>query len=738
MSKLLIVESPAKSKTIEKYLGSNYQVLSSVGHIRDIPKSASKKANAVDIENGFQPNYVTIEKKEKVIQELRDAAAKAEHVLIATDPDREGEAIGWHIKEVLELDENDYDRVTFNEITKDAVIEALKHPRKIDQDLKTAQEARRVLDRLFGYGLSGLIWTKVRYGLSAGRVQSPALRILAEREREIRAFVPDDYWQITADTKDAAGHIISLSYHHDIYDEKEKDLVEEECSKKTTFTISEVKETEAQRKANAPFTTSTLQQTASNRLGFSPARTMRAAQKLYEAGMITYMRTDSPMLSKQALAQIAGFVEDNFGKDYVEVTQYKGKSKNAQEAHEAVRPTDASRTKAGRTEDEKALYDLVWKRTIASQMVPAKSIRTKVTARNSDHIDIFSVSGTRLIFDGWLKAFPEAKGDDVLLPKLEKGDELRLLQLDTQAKQTTPPNRYSEAGLVKELEARGIGRPSTYAAIIKTLVDRGYTDKEGRTLYPTELGMVISGFLEEHFADYISDDFTASMEDDLDLMSEGKKDYVKTLSAFYGPFTKAVESKKDIEKLTTIGPVEDESITCPECDSPMDWKLSKTGKFMSCRRFPDCQGARTEEGKELEGPKDLGKPCPKCTEENKKEPGTLVLRDGRFGQFISCSTYPKCKYIEEDEETKKANSTGVACVECKDGEMMKKMGRFGEFYACSNYPDCTNAIKAKPTGRHCPMCGALMMEGTKTIPERCSVKTCPNHRPDKLEKESVK
>lgn len=738
MTKLLIVESPAKSKTIEKYLGSNYQVLSSVGHIRDIPKSASKKANAVDIENGFKPNYINIEKKEKVIAELQKAARRADHVLIATDPDREGEAIGWHIKEVLELGDKDYDRVTFNEITKDAVVEALKHPRKIDDDLKTAQEARRVLDRLFGYGLSGLIWTKVRYGLSAGRVQSPALRILSEREREIQAFIPDDYFQITAETKDASGHVLTISYHHDIYDVKEKDLVEEECSKKKEFTITSVKESEAQRKPNAPFTTSTLQQTASNRLGFSPARTMRAAQKLYEAGMITYMRTDSPSLSKQALGQIGGFIEENFGKEYLEIKQFSSKSKNAQEAHEGVRPTDVGRTRAGRTEDEKALYDLIWKRTVASQMVPARSLRTKITASNSDHIDDFSISGSRLIYDGWLKAFPEAKGDDTLLPELSKGDVLRLLQLNTEAKQTTPPNRYSEAGLVKELEARGIGRPSTYAATIKTLVDREYVTKEGRTLIPTDLGMVISGFLEEHFGEYISDDFTAAMEDDLDLMAVGKKDYVKTLSAFYEPFTKQVDSKKDIEKLTTIGPVEDPSITCPECDSPMDWKLSKTGKFMSCRRFPDCQGARTEEGKKLEGPKDLGKPCPKCTENNKKEPGTLVLREGRFGQFISCSTYPKCKYIEEDEETKKANSTGVDCVECKDGEMMKKMGRFGEFYACSNYPDCKNAIKAKPTGRHCPMCQALMMEGTKTIPERCSKKECPMHRPDRLEKEMSK
>ena len=736
MSKLLIVESPAKSKTIEKYLGSNYRVLSSVGHIRDIPKSASKKANAVDIERGFVPNYVTIDNKQKVIDELQKAAQRADHVLIATDPDREGEAIGWHIKEVLGLSDNDYDRVTFNEITKDAVLEALKHPRKIDNDLKTAQEARRVLDRLFGYGLSGLIWTKVRYGLSAGRVQSPALRILAEREREIKAFVPDDYFQITAEVKDQSGHLLSLAYHHDVYDISEKELVESECAKHANFIVTEVKSSEAARKPNAPFTTSTLQQTASNRLGFSPSRTMRAAQKLYEAGMITYMRTDSPGLSRQALAQIAGFVEEHFGKKYLEVKQFSSKSKNAQEAHEGVRPTDTGRTSAGRSDDEKSLYDLIWKRTVASQMAPAQSLRTKIFASNSPHIKDFSVSGSRLLFDGWLRAFPEARGDDVLLPDIHKGDELRMIQLGVEPKQTTPPNRYSEAGLVKELEARGIGRPSTYAATIKTLVDREYVTKEGRTLFPTDLGMVISNFLETHFAEYISDGFTAEMEDDLDLMAVGKKDYVATLQAFYDPFTQQVASKKDIDKITTLGPVEDDSIVCPDCESPMDWKLSKSGTFMSCRRFPDCQGARTAEGTALEGPKDLGKPCPRCLEDHKKEPGNLVLREGRYGQFVSCSSYPKCKYIEEDEATKQANATGVMCSECPNGEMTKKMGRFGEFYACSNYPDCSYAIKAKPTGRQCPLCKALMMEGTKTIPERCSKKDCPMHRPDKLEKSS--
>ncbi len=729
MSKLLIVESPAKSKTIEKYLGSNYQVLSSVGHIRDIPKSASKKANAVDVANGFTPNYEVIKGKERVISDLRKAAKEADEIIIATDPDREGEAIAWHIKEVLKLDEDDYSRVTFNEITKDAIIDALKRPRKIDYDLKTAQEARRVLDRLFGYGLSGLIWTKVRYGLSAGRVQSPALRILAEREREIMAFVPETYWSITADVKTKAGKIITLEYKDDVWDKKEVDKIEKVFKTKSEFTITDISEKEQLRNPNPPYTTSTLQQSASNRLGFSPSRTMRAAQKLYEAGHITYMRTDSPALSKQATAAIAAFVTDEFGKDYLEVKVFKSKSKNAQEAHEGIRPTTINKPHAGITEDEKKLYDLIWKRTVSSQMKPAVSLKTKVVAEIDKSIGEFSVSGSRIIFDGWLKVFPEAAGDDVILPSLSVGDILTLLQLNTQEKQTTPPNRYSEAGLIKELEKRGIGRPSTYAATIKTLEEREYASKEARTLFPTELGMLISGFLEEHFATYISDVFTAHMEDDLDLMSMGKKEYVATLKEFYDAFTKSVTSKKDIPKITSLGPVED--FVCPMCESAMEWKLARNGKFMSCVKFPECAGARKEDGSIMEGPKEIGEACPECSDKFPDE-GKLVLREGKFGMFVSCARYPKCKFIKEDEETKRANETDVKCTECKDGMMMKRMGRFGEFYSCTNYPDCKHAIKTKPTGNLCPLCSKLMMEGTKTIPERCSVKTCPMHRPDKF------
>ncbi len=772
--KLVIVESPAKAKTIEKYLGGEYKVLSSVGHIRDIPKSASKKANAIDIEAGFVLNYQNLENKKKVIADLKAAAKKADEVILAADNDREGEAIAWHVREALKLKSGEYSRITFNEITKDAVLEALKNKRDIDMNMKTAQEARRALDRLFGYGLSGLLWTKLWYGLSAGRVQSPALRILVEREREILAFNPVKYWKISAETKDKIGHIITIKYPGDVFDESEMLKVEKICKIEKEFIVGEIKESEVLKKPNAPFTTSTLQQTANSYLGFSPSRAMRAAQKLYEKGYITYMRTDSPMLSKKAMTEISFFIDNSYGKKYLESRVFKSKSKNAQEAHEAVRPTDISKTLLGNTDDEKRLYALIWKRTISSQMSVAKILRTKVLSSNSEEIKDFSLSGSRLIFDGWLKAFPEARGEDQILPEIKKGDLLRMLKLNIEEKFTTPPNRYSEAGLVKEMESRGIGRPSTYAATIKTLKDRNYVLSEGRTLFPTDIGMTVSGFLENHFEHYISDKFTSQMEDDLDLISEGKADYVETLSEFYKKFTDSVKSKKDVQKITNIGKVEGDFL-CPDCDKEMVWKLSKNGKFMSCSDFPNCVGARTEEGKKLEGPKEIGKPCPKCgntTEEylektakekerlekwelKKKKAdekdeeikdflakeivfGSLVLREGKFGKFISCSEYPRCKYIEEDEQTKKENSTGVKCNLCDKGEMSKRMGRFGEFYSCSEYPDCKNIIKTKPTGERCPMCNSLMMEGTKTIPDRCSVKTCPMHRPDRLSENQQK
>ncbi len=730
MSKLVVVESPAKAKTIGKYLGRDFHVVASIGHVRDLPKS---NKHAIDLEHGFKPHYEISPGKEKVVAEISRLAKKASEVLLATDPDREGEAIAWHLKEACKLDSPK--RVVFHEITESAIKEAIDHPRNIDNKLRHAQEARRVLDRLFGYDLSGLIWKKLRYGLSAGRVQSPALRILAEREREILAFIPEKFWVIEGDFKTKAGDIIKMTYAIEPKTEEETKRVVS-AAKSAKWQVGDVTEDKAKRAPRAPFTTSTLQQAASSRLGYSPSVTMRLAQRLYEAGHITYMRTDSTNLSGQALGDIGRVVETKFGNNYYHgPRQYATRSKNAQEAHEAIRPTSASKTSVGAGPEAK-LYELIWKRAVASQMVEAEILKTKVTAQvdpstelgASKSLEVFAANGQRITFDGWLKADPAARNEEVELPKVQAGEPLTLADLRDLAKETQPPNRYSEAGLVKELEKRGIGRPSTYAAIMKTIIDRGYVAKIDRSLQPTDLGMVVSGFLETNFADYISDTFTAKMEDELDEIARGERDYEGTLKEFYGPFTKAVASKAKIEKINNLGEA-DPSIKCPVCDGPMVIKLAKNGKFLSCAKFPKCKGARTEDGKELEGPKPTGEKCPDCE-------GDLIEREGRFGKFIACANYPKCKFVKQDPAAEAARDTGVQCPLCKKGTMREKRGRFGIFYSCSNYPACKNAIKAKPTGTLCPMCNSLMMEGTKTIPERCSNKGCPNHNPHKLEKKS--
>jgi DNA topoisomerase-1 len=629
--KLVIVESPSKAKTIEKYLGKEYTVRSSVGHIRDLPKS---NKGAIDIESGFVPSYVISSGKKNVISELCRLAKKADEIILAPDPDREGEAIAWHLHEVL----NDelgtalppVSRVTFNEITKQAVSDAMEHPRTIDQQLRKAQEARRVLDRLVGYDLSGLIWKKLRYGLSAGRVQSPALRILVEREREIQAFDPVPYWVLEGMfSKDKETFPLVCSQEIDNQQEAE-DILEK--AQQQPWSVIDITERESTRRPKPPFRTSTLQQTASSRLGFTPSRTMRAAQKLYEAGHITYMRTDSFTLSKQALASIASLVEKRYGKEYVKVTQYQTASKNAQEAHEAVRPTNIALAQAGATEDQKRLYDLILKRTITSQMVPAKLLRTKLVANiNDESIPPFTTNGVRLLFDGWLAADPHSRGDDVELPKVAKGDTLTLEEITNSKKFTTPPNRYSEAGLIKELEKRGIGRPSTYASIIKTIIDRGYVEKDGKTLIPTDTGDVVSQFLEEHFGQYVSDDFTATMENELDEIARGERAYEKTLKEFYLPFKKQVQSKEDIPKITNLGPAPKE-FACPQCKSDMVYKLGRSGKFISCSTYPDCDGALTLEGKELGNEEPLG---------NHPETGEpIYLLEGRYGPYVQLGETP--------------------------------------------------------------------------------------------------
>jgi len=636
MAKLVIVESPSKAKTISKYLGGGYTVKASVGHIRDLPKS---NKNAVDIKGGFAPRYEIVKGKEKIVEELRQAAQQADEVILATDLDREGEAIAWHLSELLKLPKGKRGRITYSEITKEAVEEALKHPRDIDDNLRHAQEARRVLDRLVGYDLSGLIWKKVRYGLSAGRVQSPALRILMEREREIRAFKPQKYWTITALLQNGKGEKLQLLCSKEPTDKAEADFILEK-GRNGDWQVLAVEESETKRSPRAPFITSTLQQAASSRLFLSPARTMAIAQKLYEAGLITYMRTDSVNLSDSAKKQIAAVVAEKFGENFRESRAYSTKVKNAQEAHEAIRPTDFSKQTAG-VGDQKKLYDLIWRRAVASQMADAKIAKTKISvgvnaqspqpsaktaARPGGETPDFFTIGSRLLFPGWLAADPAARGNDVELPKVAAGEKLRLIGIKAEEKETMPPPRYSEAGLIKELEKRGIGRPSTYASIMKTLEDRGYVVKENRALKPTDTGEVVSDFLEKNFANYINDTFTAQMEDKLDEIAAGKREYAKTLADFYKPFSKEVKSREKIEKLTFLGNAEPH-FKCPLCGGGMVVKLGRTGKFLSCKRFPDCEGALTADGKIL----------PKNNEPIGIHPQTsqpIFVKNGRFGPYL--------------------------------------------------------------------------------------------------------
>ncbi len=615
---LLIVESPAKARTVQGYLGKDYEVLASVGHVRDLPKS---NKDAVDIPAGFVPRYVVSPGKLDVIDRIKKAAAKADEIYLATDPDREGEAIAWHIQEAVGLKKPQ--RVVFHEITKAAVEEAIAHPRPIDMNLKYAQEARRVLDRIVGYDLSGLIWKKVRYGLSAGRVQSPALRILAEREREIKAFIPVTFFVLTALFKAKKEEFPAVCAEEPATREEADRIVT--LGKKANWKVASINERSEERNPRPPFTTSTLQQTASTRLGFSPSRTMRAAQKLYEAGHITYMRTDSVNLNQEAVAKMCTLVEKQFGKEYVAARTYKTTSKNAQEAHEAVRPTEPGKAKAGTTGDETALYELIRIRTIASQMSAAKMLRTKIEFEADENIPRFATNGSRVLFPGWLALDTRARGEDTEVPALTSGDPIDLTELTAEEKQTEPPNRYTEAGLIKELEKRGIGRPSTYASTMQTIQTRGYVEKTGRTLTPTATGMVVSGWLEENFPSYISDSFTADMEDQLDDIAKGERQYKKTLQDFYTPFEKEVAAGDALPKATALG-VAPKEFPCPLCGSSMEFKLGRGGIFMSCTRFPECLGARQEDGSEIKPDEPIG------IHPETKMP--IFIRTGRFGPYV--------------------------------------------------------------------------------------------------------
>jgi len=739
---LVVVESPAKAKTLKKYLGKNFDVKASVGHILDLPKSNL----GVDLEHDFQPTYELIKGKTKVVEELKKAALNAQKIYLAADPDREGEAIAWHIIEVLKLPEDQVHRVLFHEITKPAVLKAIENPVKMSKERYESQQARRVLDRLVGYKISPILWTKVRRGLSAGRVQSVAVRMIVEREKEVLAFQPKAYWTIeaalTAEGKSFPGRLVKAGdkkiERTDIDTEEwAKEIVSD--SKSADWKISGVTQKQRRRNPDPPFITSTLQQEASKRLYFSAKKTMTLAQQLYEGielgdmgaqGLITYMRTDSTRLSDDAIKQAREIINNILGKEYLPGSpiEYRNK-KNAQDAHEAIRPTSVEYTpekvKPFLEPDQYKLYELIWKRYLASQMEQAifdqTSVDMEATAKNGKKYG-FRANGSVLRFDGFLVMWQtedEKTGDDgdtVQLPDLKESSKLASKDVKEEKHFTQPPPRYSESSLIKELEEKGIGRPSTYASILSTIQDRKYVEKKENRFYPTELGNLVTELLVESFSDILNVQFTANLEDQLDQIEEGKANWIKTLKDFYVPFEKdlatAAEKMRNIKREETVT-----DLKCPKCDKPVILKWGKNGKFAACQGYPDCRFTSeysVEEGKvKLVEQQVTDEKCPNCS-------APMMVKTGRFGKFLACSTYPTCK-------TTKAITTGIQCPDCKEGELSEKRTRFGKvFYSCTKYPNCKYAMWDKPIkGRACPQCQHPFLAEHYTKKEGASIR-CPN------------
>jgi DNA topoisomerase-1 len=732
MSKaLVIVESPTKAKTISRFLAGKYKVEASFGHIRDLPTSKM----GVDIEHDFEPTYVVPPKAKKRVTELKKLAKSADEVILATDEDREGEAIAWHLISALGLKEKDIKRIAFHEITKTAIEHALETPRALDLHLVDAQQARRVLDRLVGYELSPFLWKKVRRGLSAGRVQSVAVRLIVEREQEIRKFKPEEYWSIEATfNKDTnfLGRLAKL-------DGKSLDKlgIKDEAHAKKILAdlannpaeVTEVTKKEVRRNPAAPFITSTLQQEAARKLGFSAKQTMMYAQQLYEGvemgeegatGLITYMRTDSINLSDFALASAKEAILAKFGKDYVldAPRKFTSKSKNAQEAHEAIRPTDLTRdpesVKAHLDRNQHRLYDLIWKRTIATQMPEAIFDATSVDIDiKGDKNYTFRATGQVVKFDGFIKAYTEGKDDETeeevegLLPELVKGDKPKVVKILPKQHFTQPPPRYSDATLIKALEEHGIGRPSTYAPTITTIQDRGYVDKIDKKFHPTEIGFIVNDILVEHFPKIVDLEFTATMEGELDEIAEGTKEWIPVIRTFYTPFHENLKIKeKEVEKH-----VEQLDEKCPESGHNLIIKFGRFGKFIACSNYPECKYTRPmpEEQKIID--ENSGEICEKCGK-------PMVVKFGRFGSFLGCSGYPECKNIK-----KIVKGTGVTCPKCGEGEMIERRSKRGIFFSCSKYPQCKFILPTKPTGEKCPKCDSLLIY-TKDDMIKCSNKEC--------------
>lgn len=687
--KIVIVESPSKSKTIEKYLGSDYIVTSSKGHVRDLATSG-KEGLGVDVENQFTPKYVINKDKRDVVKELKELVKESDEVYLATDPDREGEAISWHLAQVLNVDMDKENRVVFNEVTKDAVVNALNHPRKIDQNLVKSQETRRVLDRIIGFKLSKLLQKKIK-SKSAGRVQSVALRLIVEREREIEAFIPQEYWKIKAEfEKDEIEFTGELAKYNnkkiEIKNGEEANKIYESLNKE--FEVGTVKKTTKKRESKLPFITSTLQQEASSKLGYKAKKTMSIAQKLYEGialedetvGLITYMRTDSTRLSDVFVNSAQEYIEKKYGKDYVGKVKVSKKTENVQDAHEGIRPTSALRTpesvKKFLKTDEYKLYSLIYARAMASLMAPAKFDATSVILLNNGYE--FKVTGSVIKFDGYLRVYGEyEKQNNELLPELKEQEMLASKKVEKSQHFTKPPARYSEAKLIKEMEELGIGRPSTYAMIIDTIQTRGYVELIDKAFKPTETGILTSERLTQYFNDIINVEYTAKMEHELDEIAEGEDDYVSALQSFMDIFQPLLDDA--YEKMEVIAPKKTGE-KCPECGHDLVERRGRYGVFVACENYPECKYIK-KDPVELEY---TGEECPKCG-------GKMVFKNGRFGRFEACSNYPECKYIKNSKK-KEPVMTDEKCPNCGEPIVIKQ-GRWGEFKACSNYPKCKTIIK---------------------------------------------
>lgn len=744
---LVIVESPAKAKTLQKYLGQDYQVKASVGHILDLPKNKL----GVDVEHDFRPEYEVIHGKKKVIAELRKAAKGKSAIYLAPDPDREGEAIAWHIAEQLEVERERIRRVLFNEITRRAVLEAMKHPRDLDRNLYEAQQTRRILDRLVGYKISPLLWRKVRRGLSAGRVQSVAVRIVCEREREIQRFVPTEYWSITARLEAAEPPVFSAR----LFKLGERKLEPEgfrleneaqaaavvERLRQATWVVQKVERKERRRFPTPPFTTSRLQQEASRKLGMVPSRTMRIAQKLYEGvelgeegavGLITYMRTDSTRVSPEAQQQARSWIAARFGEQYLpEQPPVYPSKKGAQDAHEAIRPTSMEytpeRVAPFLKKDELALYTLIWNRFVASQMRPALFDQTSVDIAAGDAL--FRATGQVMKFDGFMRVYTEGRDDEARdeeedeaerrLPPLRQGEVLRLHELVPQQHFTQPPPRFTQATLIKELEEKGIGRPSTYAAIMSTILEKQYVVEDpNKRLRPTELGFLVTDLLVEAFPDIVNVEFTAGMESELDKIEEGQEAWIEALRRFYDAFARdlaqAEERMRDVRRAG-----QPTNVSCPSCGKPMVIRWGRNGEFLACEAYPECKTSRdfvraADGSITVVENNTVDQTCEQCGR-------PMQIRSGRFGKFLGCSGYPECKNVQPLDRPK---PTGVKCPDCGQGEIVEKRSRGGRtFFSCNRYPDCRFATWERPVPEPCPECGAPFVV-EKTTKRAGTVRRC--------------